>query len=149
MAQVLYEKDGRIGRITLNRPKVMNAINESMPHELAEAVLKADNDRDIHLMVLSGAGKAFCAGQDLAEATDPNGPDLESIVREHYNPIILKIRALENNKGANIKIITNSGNCTEEHYKKYIKVGANHMWGKPIPLKSIETDFYNLLLNII
>ena len=56
MGQVLYEKDGRIGRITLNRPKVMNAINESMPHELAEAVLKADNDRDIHLMVLSGAG---------------------------------------------------------------------------------------------
>ncbi len=46
-------------------------------------------------MVLTGAGKAFCAGQDLAEATDPNGPDLESIVREHYNPIILKIRALE------------------------------------------------------
>ena len=66
MAQVLYEKDGRIGRITLNRPKVMNAINESMPHELAEAVLKADNDRDIHLMVLSGAGKAFCAGYDLS-----------------------------------------------------------------------------------
>ena len=39
--------------------------------------------------------KAFCAGQDLAEATDPNGPELESIVRDHYNPIILKIRSLE------------------------------------------------------
>ena len=59
MAKVLYEKDGRIGRITLNRPEVLNAIDESMPHELAEAVLKADTDRDIHLMVLSGAGKAF------------------------------------------------------------------------------------------
>ena len=59
MAKVLYEKDGRIGRITLNRPEVLNAIDESMPHELAEAVLKADTDRDIHLMVLSGAGKLF------------------------------------------------------------------------------------------
>ena len=45
--------------------------------------------------MLTGYGKAFCAGQDLAEATDPNGPALQSIVGEHYNPIILKIRNLE------------------------------------------------------
>ena len=45
--------------------------------------------------IITGSGKAFCAGQDLSEATDPNGPELESIVRDHYNPIILKIRSLE------------------------------------------------------
>lgn len=66
MATVLYEKDGRIGRITLNRPDVMNAIEDDMPHELADAVARADADRDIHVMILSGAGKAFCAGYDLA-----------------------------------------------------------------------------------
>ncbi|MFT6245616.1 MAG: 2-(1,2-epoxy-1,2-dihydrophenyl)acetyl-CoA isomerase [Crocinitomicaceae bacterium] len=44
---------------------------------------------------MTGEGKAFCAGQDLAEATDPNGPELQSIVREHYNPIIKKIREIE------------------------------------------------------
>ena len=66
MPKVLFEKDGRIGRITLNRPEVMNAIEDDLPHELASAVARADADRDIHVMVLSGAGKAFCAGYDLA-----------------------------------------------------------------------------------
>ncbi|MFT5780280.1 MAG: 2-(1,2-epoxy-1,2-dihydrophenyl)acetyl-CoA isomerase, partial [Crocinitomicaceae bacterium] len=45
--------------------------------------------------VITGEGKAFCAGQDLAEAMDPNGPELESIVREHFNPIITRLRAIE------------------------------------------------------
>lgn len=52
-------------------------------------------DETVRAVVITGEGKAFCAGQDLAEATDPNGPELRSIVREHYNPIILKIRQLE------------------------------------------------------
>jgi 2-(1,2-epoxy-1,2-dihydrophenyl)acetyl-CoA isomerase len=45
--------------------------------------------------VITGEGKAFCAGQDLAEAMDPEGPELQSIVRDHYNPIIERIRAIE------------------------------------------------------
>ena len=52
-------------------------------------------NEEIRTIIITGSGKSFCAGQDLAEATDPNGPELESIVREHYNPIILKIRLLE------------------------------------------------------
>ena len=72
MAKVLYEKDGRIGRITLNRPEVMNAIDDDLPHELEAAVAQADQDRDVHVMILSGAGRAFCAGYDLAHyAQDP------------------------------------------------------------------------------
>ena len=66
MSKVLYEKDGRIGRITLNRPDVLNAIDDDLPRELAAAVAEADADPDVHVMVLSGAGKAFCAGYDLA-----------------------------------------------------------------------------------
>jgi 2-(1,2-epoxy-1,2-dihydrophenyl)acetyl-CoA isomerase len=54
-----------------------------------------DSNHEIRAIVISGSGKAFCAGQDLAEITDPNGPELDSIVREHFNPIILKIRAIE------------------------------------------------------
>ena len=65
MTTVVYEKDGRIGRITLNRPEVMNAIDGSMASDLAEAVAKADADRDVHVMVLSGSGEAFCSGYDL------------------------------------------------------------------------------------
>ena len=62
MSKVLYEKDGRIGRITLNRPEVMNVIDDDLPRELAAAVENADHDRDVHVIVLSGAGKAFRAG---------------------------------------------------------------------------------------
>jgi enoyl-CoA hydratase len=75
MSKVLFEKDDRIGRITLNRPEVMNAIDDDLPHELAAAVSEADHDRDIHVMVLSGAGKAFCAGYDLAHYAEGNGPN--------------------------------------------------------------------------
>ncbi|MFK7754759.1 MAG: enoyl-CoA hydratase-related protein [Sedimentitalea sp.] len=65
MRTVIYEKDGRIGRIVLNRPDVMNAINDDLPRELEEAVQRADNDPEVHVMILSGAGQAFCAGYDL------------------------------------------------------------------------------------
>lgn len=66
MARILLEKDGRIARITLNRPEVMNAIDDDLPVELAAAVAEADADRAIHVMVLSGNGRAFCAGYDMA-----------------------------------------------------------------------------------
>lgn len=66
MSRVLLEKDGRIARITLNRPEVMNAIDDDLPVELAAAVAEADADRAIHVMVLSGNGRAFCAGYDMA-----------------------------------------------------------------------------------
>lgn len=65
MDKVLYEKDGRIGRITLNRPEVMNAIDDDVPGQLAAAVAEADADPQVHVMVLSGNGPAFCAGYDL------------------------------------------------------------------------------------
>ena len=76
MAKVLLEKDGRIGRIVLNRPDVMNAIDDEVPAELEDAVERANSDPGIHVIVLSGAGKAFCAGYDLtyyAQATGGTG----------------------------------------------------------------------------
>lgn len=73
MAKVIYEKDGRIARITLNRPEVMNAIDDDLPRELAEAVARAEADDGVHVMLLSGAGRAFCAGYDLAYYAERNG----------------------------------------------------------------------------
>ncbi len=73
MAKVTYEKDGRIARITLNRPEVMNAIDDDLPRELAEAVARAEADDGVHVMLLSGAGAAFCAGYDLAYYAEANG----------------------------------------------------------------------------
>lgn len=75
MPKVLYEKDGRISRITLNRPEVLNAIDSDLPQELADSVARANADPDVHVILLSGAGKAFCAGYDLkiyAEFGDTN-----------------------------------------------------------------------------
>jgi enoyl-CoA hydratase len=65
MPKVIYEKDGRIGRITLNRPEVMNAIDDDVPAELADCVARANSDGGVHVIVLSGSGEAFCAGYDL------------------------------------------------------------------------------------
>jgi 2-(1,2-epoxy-1,2-dihydrophenyl)acetyl-CoA isomerase len=81
--------------LTLNRPQVFNSFNQEMAFELQAALDFCAQEEKIRAVVITGEGKAFCAGQDLAEATDPNGPALQDIVAKHYNPIILKIRALE------------------------------------------------------
>ena len=73
MSTIHYERTGRIARITLNRPDVMNAINDELPVDLAEAVARADADPEVHVMVLSGAGDAFCAGYDLTYYDEGNG----------------------------------------------------------------------------
>lgn len=77
--KVLLEKDGRIGRIILNRPDVLNAIDDEVPSAIAARVQEANADPEIHVIVLSGAGRAFCAGYDLtyyASSTDGGGRDV-------------------------------------------------------------------------
>ena len=75
MPKVLYEADGRIARITLNRPEVMNAIDNEVPHLLAEAVARADADPGVHVIILTGSGEAFCAGYDLTYYAQGNGDE--------------------------------------------------------------------------
>jgi len=62
---IIYEQSGRIARITLNRPDVLNAINEALPSALEAAVIRANADETTRVIILSGAGRAFCAGYDL------------------------------------------------------------------------------------
>ncbi len=75
MEKVLYRSDGRIGRITLNRPDVLNAIDNDVPRQLADCVAAANADEDVHVIVLDGAGNAFCAGYDLTAYAETSGPD--------------------------------------------------------------------------
>jgi hypothetical protein len=82
-------------RITLNRPSVFNSFNKTMALQLQDVLDDCAVNPEIRAVLITGEGKAFCAGQDLAEAIDPEGPALRSIVKDHYNPIILKIRELE------------------------------------------------------
>lgn len=87
MPKVLYEKDGRIARITLNRPEVMNAIDDDLPTELEAAVTRADADPGVHVIVLSGKGDAFCAGYDLAYYAEKNGADNNVTQEMPWDPI--------------------------------------------------------------
>ena len=81
--------------ITLNRPSVYNSFNQTMAFQLQANLDACAIDDAVRVIVITGEGKAFSAGQDLGEATDNEGPTLTSIVRDHYNPIILKIREIE------------------------------------------------------
>lgn len=95
MSSILTHHEQGVAYITLNRPEKFNSFNREMALVLQEALDAVAADASIRSIVITGAGKAFCAGQDLAEATDPQGPALETIVAEHYNPIILRIRQIE------------------------------------------------------
>jgi 2-(1,2-epoxy-1,2-dihydrophenyl)acetyl-CoA isomerase len=96
LSMTLLEKlEKGVLTLTLNRPEVFNSFNKDMALSLQQALDNAAMNDDVRAIVITGEGKAFCAGQDLAEAMDPNGPELQSIVRDHYNPIILKIRSIE------------------------------------------------------
>ena len=93
--EIKIEQLGGICLITFNRPKVYNSFNKPMAMALQETLDECAIDENIRVIVLKGEGKAFCAGQDLAEVTDPEGPALKSIVGKHYNPIISRIRTIE------------------------------------------------------
>ena len=66
LSTISYKVDNRVAHITLNRPEVLNSINDKMPSELSACVGKANDDSSVHVIVLSGAGRAFCAGYDLS-----------------------------------------------------------------------------------
>lgn len=95
MSLITTEKKDKVTIITLNRADKFNSINREMALGLHAALDEAENDKNCRCIVLTGTGKAFCAGQDLAEAIDPNGPGLKKIVDEHYNPIIMRLRKIE------------------------------------------------------
>lgn len=92
---LVYTKDNGVATLKLNRPEKYNSFNQELAFAVQNALDDCEKDEDVRVIVLTGEGKAFCAGQDLMEATDPNGPPLKSIVGKHYNPIILKLRAIE------------------------------------------------------
>lgn len=92
---LLGEITGSVLKITLNRPDKFNSFNREMALAFLEAMKEAESNKKIRAVLLSGNGKAFCAGQDLKEALDTEGPGIKRIVEEHYNPIILSVRNLK------------------------------------------------------
>lgn len=94
MSSVLFEINNAIAFITLNRPDKYNAFNREMSLLLQEK-LDECKSKEVRCVFITGAGKAFSSGQDLVEIVDPNGPDVTTILAEHYNPIVTRIRKLE------------------------------------------------------
>ena len=83
-----YDINQGIATITLNRPDKFNSFNRPMADAFNAALQEASSDENIRCVIITGEGKAFCAGQDLQEAVDPNGPGLKKIIEEGYNPSI-------------------------------------------------------------
>jgi 2-(1,2-epoxy-1,2-dihydrophenyl)acetyl-CoA isomerase len=84
-----------IRTLTLNRPEVFNSFNLDLGRAFQEALDAAASDPEVRCVVVTGAGKAFCAGQDLKEVTAPDAPDFYTVVEETYNASIRRIRAME------------------------------------------------------
>lgn len=94
MDPIFFEIKDNIGIITLNRPEKLNSFNREMAL-MMQAKLDECKKKAIRCVYITGAGKGFSAGQDLAEVTQPSAPGFNIILSEHYNPIVTRIRQLE------------------------------------------------------
>lgn len=92
MASIEFNIHNGIAWITLNRPDKLNSFNREMALLLQSKLDECASLHEVRAVYLTGAGKGFCAGQDLAEVVDPEGPGMQRILSEHYNPIITRLR---------------------------------------------------------
>ncbi|CAN5125446.1 2-(1,2-epoxy-1,2-dihydrophenyl)acetyl-CoA isomerase PaaG [soil metagenome] len=95
MSSILFEVKNQIAFITLNRPEKLNAFNREMALLFQQKLDECQQDKNIRCVYITGAGKAFCAGQDLAEVVETDGQEVNKMLREQYNPIVWKIRTME------------------------------------------------------
>jgi 2-(1,2-epoxy-1,2-dihydrophenyl)acetyl-CoA isomerase len=94
-AALRWEVEAGIGTITLDRPEALNSLEATLKMELLAAFREAGRDPDVRVVILTGAGRAFCAGQDLKERLRPDPTPLDVEVRQRFNPIVTAIRLLD------------------------------------------------------
>ena len=94
MSSVLLDIKEGIGFIVLNRPDRLNAFTREMAFLLQNRLDECASLHEVRAVCITGAGRAFSAGQDLSEVIDPEGPGMDKILSEHYNPIVTRIRNL-------------------------------------------------------
>ncbi len=93
MSSILFEIKNHVAIITLNRPDKLNSFDREMALALQKA-LDDCNSKEVRAVYITGAGKGFCAGQDLAEVTAEDAPGFNQILSEHYNPLVIRLRNL-------------------------------------------------------
>jgi 2-(1,2-epoxy-1,2-dihydrophenyl)acetyl-CoA isomerase len=94
MSSVLFEITGQVAFLTLNRPEKLNSFTREMALTLQTRLDECASLHEVRAVCLTGAGKAFSAGQDLVEVVDPKGPGMEKILADQFNPIVTRIRNL-------------------------------------------------------
>ncbi|MGE8205038.1 enoyl-CoA hydratase-related protein [Heyndrickxia sp. NPDC080065] len=90
---VVYEVKNRVAWLTLNRPEKLNAFNEQMKIEVKEALKEAAKNTEVRSIVITGAGRAFCAGQDLQSVKEDT--DYGDLLRKYYNPMVQQMASIE------------------------------------------------------
>ncbi len=95
MESIILKIENGIAFVTLNRPDVYNSFNREMALGLQKIIDDAVDNKEVRCIYITGNGKAFSAGQDLQEATAEGGLEISDMVREHYNPLIQKMREIE------------------------------------------------------
>lgn len=113
---ILIADEGGVRTITLNRPDVLNAFNDTMLKALSKAVRQAEKDKSVRCLMLTGAGRAFSSGQDLADVRDRYDSDtpieLGRHIRAHYNPLIAKLRSIEKPVVAGVNGVAAGAGCS-------------------------------------
>ncbi len=109
---ILYEAGGGVATITLNRPEKLNSINRQMVEDLRDAISRVKNDPAVRCLVLTGAGRGFCAGADLSSAMGEGLADVLKVLRERYNPVIKAIRELDRPVVAAVNGVAAGAGCS-------------------------------------
>src|SRR2546425_6879239 len=94
---ILFESEGGIARMTLNRPERLNSFNDAMHAEVRDALARVKADASLRVLLLTGSGRAFCAGQDLGDRAVAPGAepvDLGASIERNYRPLVLALRHL-------------------------------------------------------
>jgi 2-(1,2-epoxy-1,2-dihydrophenyl)acetyl-CoA isomerase len=95
-ATIRFDVDGQVATLTLNRPDKLNSFTAEMHGELKDALGRVGaSDSGVRALLITGAGRGFCAGQDLSQRTGPTVPDLGETIEKQFNPLIRTLRALE------------------------------------------------------
>lgn len=94
MSSLLFSIRDGVAWLTLHKPDKLNAFDRAMAMDVQARLDEAAALKEVRCVVLTGTGKGFSAGQDLAELTGPQPPSMSQILSEHYNPIVRKIRQM-------------------------------------------------------
>lgn len=92
---LIFSLEAGVATLRLNRPDVFNSVNKPLALAFQQHLRDCQKDETVRAVLITGTGRAFCAGQDLAEITGPDSPEVAEIVEKHYNPIVELIRTLD------------------------------------------------------